>query len=46
LDWHRFVVKRKPAWLNHVHRLAIRYERPADMQQDFTTPGQFSICRN
>ncbi len=39
LGRHRWVVERTLAWLNRFRRLAIRYERRADIHQAFVTLG-------
>ena len=44
LGRHRWVVERTFAWLNRFRRLAIRYERRADIHQAFLTLGCALIC--
>jgi transposase len=44
LGRHRWVVERTLAWLNGFRRLAIRYERRADIHQAFLTLGCAIIC--
>jgi IS5 family transposase len=46
LGRHRWVVERTLAWLNRFRRLAIRYERRADIHEAFTTLGCALICLN
>jgi IS5 family transposase len=46
LGRHRWVVERTLAWLNRFRRLAIRYERRADIHQAFVTLGCALICLN
>ena len=46
LGRHRWVVERTLAWLNRFRRLAIRYERRADIHQAFTLLGCALICLN
>jgi transposase len=46
LGRHRWVVERSLAWLNRFRRLAIRYERRADIHEAFTTLGCALICLN
>ncbi len=41
---HRWVVERTHAWLNRMRRLAVRYERRADIYQAFTTLGCALVC--
>lgn len=43
---HRWVVERTFAWLNRFRRLAIRYERRADIHQAFLDLGCALICWN
>ena len=44
LGRHRWVVERTHAWLNRMRRLAVRYERRADIYQAFTTLGCALVC--
>jgi transposase len=44
LGRHRWVVERTLAWLARYRRLAIRYERRADLHQAFLTLGCALIC--
>jgi transposase len=44
LGRHRWVVERTFAWLNRFRRLAIRYERRADIHQAFLTLGCALNC--
>ena len=46
LGQHRWVVERTLAWLNRFRRLAIRYERRADIHEAFATLGCALICLN
>lgn len=46
LGRHRWVVERTLAWLNRFRRLAIRYERRADIHQGLVTLGSALICLN
>ena len=46
LGRHRWVVERTLAWLNRFRRLAIRYERRADIHLAFTTLGCALVCLN
>jgi IS5 family transposase len=46
LGQHRWVVERTLAWLNRFRRLAIRYERRADIHEAFVTLGCALICLN
>ena len=46
LGRHRWVVERTLAWLNRFRRLAVRYERRADIHQAFLSLGCAPICRN
>ena len=46
LGRHRWVVERTLAWLNRFRRLAIRYERRADIHEAFVTLGCALICFN
>jgi IS5 family transposase len=46
LGQHRWVVERRLAWLNRFRRLAIRYERRADIHEAFVTLGCALICLN
>ena len=46
LGRHRWVVERTLAWLNRFRRLAIRYERRADIHEAFTVLGCALICLN
>ncbi len=46
LGQHRWVVERTLAWLARFRRLAIRYERRADIHLGFTTLGCALICLN
>ena len=46
LGRHRWVVERTLAWLNRFRRLAIRYERRADIHEAFVTLGCALICLN
>jgi transposase len=43
---HRWVVERTLAWLARFRRLAIRYERRADIHLAFTTLGCALVCLN
>ena len=44
LGRHRWVVERTLAWLNRFRRLAIRYERRADIHQGFLLLACSLIC--
>ena len=44
LGRHRWVVERTLAWLNQFRRLAIRYERRADIHEAFLHLGWALIC--
>ncbi len=44
LGRHRWIVERTLAWLNRFRRLAIRYERRADIHQAFLSLGCALIC--
>jgi len=46
LGQHRWIVERTFAWLNRFRRLAIRYERRADVHEAFVTLGCALICFN
>jgi transposase len=46
LGRHRRVVERTLAWLNRFRRLAIRYERRADIHEALLHPGCILICWN
>ena len=46
LGRHRWVVERTLAWLARYRRLAIRYERRADIHEAFLTLGCILICAN
>jgi IS5 family transposase len=46
LGRHRWIVERTLAWLARFRRLAIRYERRADLHLAFTTLACALICRN
>jgi transposase len=46
LGRHRWVVERTLAWLNRFRRLAIRYERRADIHEAFLRLGCILICWN
>jgi transposase len=46
LGRHRWVVERTLAWLNRYRRLAVRYERRADIHDAFLTLGCCLICFN
>lgn len=46
LGRHRWVVERTFSWLNQFRRLAIRYERRADIHKAFVTLGCALICIN
>ncbi|HYJ31399.1 MAG TPA: transposase, partial [Allosphingosinicella sp.] len=46
LGRHRWVVERTLAWLNRFRRLAIRYERRADIHEAFVLLGCALICLN
>jgi IS5 family transposase len=46
LGRHRWVVERTLAWLARFRRLAIRYERRADIHLAFTTLGCALVCLN
>ena len=46
LGRHRWVVERTLAWLNRFRRLAIRYERRADIHEAFVILGCALICLN
>lgn len=44
LGIHRWVVERTFAWLHRFRRLAVRYERRADIHQAFLSLGCILIC--
>jgi transposase len=46
LGRHRWVVERTLAWLARFRRLAVRYERRADIHLAFTTLGCALVCLN
>jgi IS5 family transposase len=46
LGQHRWIVERTLAWLNRFRRLAIRYERRADIHEAFVILGCALICLN
>jgi IS5 family transposase len=46
LGRHRWVVERTLAWLNRFRRLAVRYERRADIHLAFTTLACAIVCLN
>lgn len=46
LGRHRWVVERTIAWLHRQRRLAVRYERRADLHQAFLSLGCALICWN
>ena len=46
LGRHRWAVERTLAWLNRFRRLAIRYERRADIHEAFVILGCALICLN
>ena len=46
LGRHRWVVERTFAWLGRFRRLAVRYERRADIHLAFTTFGCALVCLN
>ena len=46
LGRYRWVVERTFAWLHRFRRLAVRYERRADIHQGFLTLGAIMICWN
>lgn len=46
LGRHRWVVERTFAWLNRFRRLAVRYERRADIHHALTALGCSLICLN
>lgn len=46
LGKHRWVIERTFAWLNRFRRLAIRYERRADIHLAFTTLACALVCLN
>jgi transposase len=46
LERHRWVVERTLAWLVRYRRLAVRYERRADIHQAFLHLGCSLICLN
>jgi transposase len=46
LGRHRWVVERTLAWLARFRRLAVRYERRADIHLAFTTLGSAFVCLN
>jgi transposase len=46
LGRHRWVVEQTLAWLNRFRRLAIRYERRADIHEAFVLLGCALICLN
>ena len=46
LGRHRWVVERTLAWLARFRRLAVRYERRADIHPAFTTLGCALVCLN
>jgi IS5 family transposase len=45
LGRHRWIVERTLAWIARFRRLAIRYERRADLHLAFTTLACALICR-
>jgi IS5 family transposase len=45
LGRHRWIVERTLAWLARFRRLALRYERRADLHLAFTTLACALICR-
>jgi transposase len=46
LGRHRWVVERTLAWLSRYRRLAVRYERRADIHEAFLHLGCSLICLN
>jgi transposase len=44
LGRHRWVIERTLAWLNRFRRLAVRYERRADIHEAFLQLGCALIC--
>jgi transposase len=46
LGRHRWVVERTLAWLARFRRLAVRYERRADIHEAFVTLGCALVCMN
>jgi transposase len=46
LGRHRWVVERTLAWLGRYRRLAVRYERRADIHEAFLRLGCSLICLN
>ena len=46
LGRHRWVVERTLAWLDRYRRLAVRYERRADIHEAFLHLGCSLICSN
>jgi len=46
LGRHRWVVERTLAWLARFRRLAVRYERRADIHLAFSTLGCALVCLN
>ncbi len=46
LGRHRWVVERTHAWLNQMRRLAVRYERRADIFLAFNILGCALVCMN
>jgi IS5 family transposase len=46
LGCHRRVVERTLAWLARFRRLAVRYERRADIHEAFVTLGCALVCMN
>jgi IS5 family transposase len=46
LGRHRWVVERTLAWLARFRRLAVRYERRADIHLAFTLLGCALVCMN
>ena len=46
LGRHRWVIERTFAWLNRLRRLAMRYERRADIHHAFAVLGCSLICLN
>ena len=46
LGRHRWVVERTMAWINRFRRLAVRYERRADIHHALLTLGCALVCLN
>jgi len=46
LGWHRWVIERTLAWLATYRRLAVRYERRADIHEAFLRLACSLICLN